>query len=278
MRYSKAELEALRAAATRSEALASRKIKRMARSDNGIDITGTEYDPRVGKEVISRMSGDRLKNLIEKQEQFRRPSVGYLQGARGTIITRTSYRNYVESVKRINRKVKAEQSKYEDIYIKPLGMTAKERRAMYTPAHPVHGTEAYDGMKQLKIYQPKQIMGTRGAQLMTQQNRNLTKQYTTGEMVKKARGYMNDMMDTVGDEELRHKFNELSDAQFWFLWAHTDFPNELALKYDAMQLQMRVLDGSNKLSDGMIDSAIERGEQSIGRAMDYYEYAKTLNI
>lgn len=278
MRYSKEELIALRKAAMKSESLVTRKIKRMAKGDYGIDISGMEYDPRVGKDTISRMSGDRLKKLLEKQAYFRKASVGYYKGARGTIITRQSYRNYVNSVRKINNSVDAEQSKYQDVFIKPLGMTVKERRAMMTPTHPVHGTEAYDGMKKLKIYSPTQLMGTEGAKMIALRNDDIRRQYTSRELVTKARGYMNQMMDTVGDEELRVKFNSLSDEQFWFIWAYTDFPNELALKYDAMQMQMRVLDGSNQLSDSMIDSAMERGEQSIGRAMEYYNYAKTLDI
>lgn len=278
MRYTKAELGELRAAALKSEALVSRKIKRMAAGDSGIDITGTEYDPRVGKDAISRMSGDRLKNLLENQKRFRRPSVGYLRGARGTVVTRQAYRNYVESVKRVNRRVEAEQRKYENIFIEPLGMTAKERRAMITPAHPVHGTEAYDGMKKLKIYKPEQIMGTEGAKTIAHQNSKMTHMYGTGEMITTARGYMNDMMDVIGDEELRTKFNSLSDQQFWFIWSHTDFPNELAMKYIAMQMQMRVLDGSNNQSPEMVDSAFERGEQSMGRAMEYFKYAQKLDL
>lgn len=278
MRYSKEELIELRKAAMKSESLVTRKIKRMAKGDYGIDISGMEYDPRVGKEAISRMSGDRLKKLLDKQAYFRKSRVGYYKGARGTIVTRQSYRNYVNSVRKINNSVDAEQSKYQDVFIKPLGMTVKERRAMMTPTHPVHGTEAYDGMKKLKIYSPTQLMGTEGAKMIALRNDDIRRQYTSRELVTKARGYMNQMMDTVGDEELRVKFNSLSDEQFWFIWAHTDFPNELALKYDAMQMQMRVLDGSNQLSDSMIDSAMERGEQSIGRAMEYYNYAKTLDI
>ena len=278
MRYSKEELIALRKAAMKSESLVSRKISRMAKGDNGIDITGMEYDPRVGKDAISRMSGDRLKKLLEKQAYFRKAHVGYYKGARGTIVTRQSYRNYVNSVRKINNTVTAEQNKYSDVYIKPLGMTVKERKAMLTPSHPVHGTEAYDGMKQLKIYSPQQLMGTEGAKVIAQRNDEIRRQYTSREMVSKARGYMNQMMDTVGDEELRVKFNSLSDEQFWFIWAHTDFPNELALKYDAMQIQMRVLDGSNALSPGMVDAAMERGDQSLGRAMEYYDYAKTLDL
>lgn len=278
MRYSKEELIELRKAAMKSESLVTRKIKRMAKGDYGIDISGMEYDPRVGKETISRMSGDRLKKLLDKQAYFRKAHVGYYKGARGTIVTRQSYRNYVNSVRKINNSVDAEQSKYQDVFIKPLGMTVKERRAMMTPTHPVHGTEAYDGMKKLKIYSPTQLMGTEGAKMIALRNDDIRRQYTSRELVSKARGYMNDMMDVIGDEELRVKFNSLSDEQFWFIWAYTDFPNELALKYDAMMMQMRVLDGSNQLSDGMIDSAMERGEQSIGRAMEYYKYAKTLDI
>lgn len=278
MRYSKEELIELRKAAMKSESLVTRKIKRMAKGDYGIDISGMEYDPRVGKEAISRMSGDRLKKLLDKQAYFRKAHVGYYKGARGTIVTRQSYRNYVNSVRKINNSVDAEQSKYQDVFIKPLGMTVKERRAMMTPTHPVHGTEAYDGMKRLKIYSPTQLMGTEGAKMIALRNDDIRRQYTSRELVTKARGYMNQMMDIVGDEELRVKFNSLSDEQFWFIWAYTDFPNELALKYDAMQMQMRVLDGSNQLSDSMIDSAMERGEQSIGRAMEYYNYAKTLDI
>lgn len=278
MRYSKEELADLRKAAMKSESLVTRKIKRMAKGDYGIDITGMEYDPRVGKDAISRMSGDRLKKLLEKQAYFRKAHVGYYKGARGTIVTRQSYRNYVNSVRKINNSVDAEQAKYQDVFIKPLGMTVKERRAMMTPTHPVHGTEAYDGMKKLKIYSPTQLMGTEGAKMIALRNDDIRRQYTSRELVSKARGYMNDMMDIIGDEELRVKFNSLSDEQFWFIWAYTDFPNELALKYDAMMMQMRVLDGSNQLSDGMIDSAMERGEQSIGRAMEYYKYAKTLDI
>lgn len=278
MRYSKDDLVALRKAAIKSESLVTRKIKRMAKGDYGIDISGMEYDPRVGKDAISRMSGDRLKKLLEKQAYFRKAHVGYYKGARGTIVTRQSYRNYVNSVRKINNSVDAEQAKYQDMFIKPLGMTVKERRAMMTPTHPVHGTEAYDGMKKLKIYSPTQLMGTEGAKMIALRNDDIRRQYTSRELVSKARGYMNDMMDIIGDEELRVKFNFLSDEQFWFIWAYTDFPNELALKYDAMMLQMRVLDGSNQLSDGMIDSAMQRGEQSIGRALEYYKYAKTLDI
>lgn len=278
MRYSKEELIALRKAALKSESLVTRKIKRMAKGEYGIDITGMEYDPRVGKNAISRMSGDRLKKLLEKQAYFRKAHVGYYKGARGTIVTRQSYRNYVNSVRKINNTVDAEQAKYQDMFIKPLGMTVKERRAMMTPTHPVHGTEAYDGMKKLKIYSPTQLMGTEGAKMIALRNDDIRRQYTSREMISKARGYMNQMMDIIGDEEARVKFNSLSDEQFWFIWAYTDFPEELSLKYLAMQMQMRVLDGSNNLSDEMIDSAIERGEQSLGRAMEYYNYAKTLDI
>ena len=51
MRYSKEELADLRKAAMKSESLVTRKIKRMAKGDYGIDITGMEYDPRVGKDL-----------------------------------------------------------------------------------------------------------------------------------------------------------------------------------------------------------------------------------
>ena len=278
MRYSKEELINLRRAALKSESLVTRKIKRMAKGDNGIDITGMEYDPRVGKDAISKMSGDRLKGLLEKQAYFRRGHVGYYRGARGTIVTRQSYRNYVNSVRKINNTVEAEQHKYDDVFIKPMGMTVKERRAAMTPSHPVHDTEAYDGMKKLKIYSPRQLMGTEGAQMIALRNDDIRRQYQSRELVSKARTYMNQMMDTIGDEAARAQFNSLSDEQFWFIWAYTDFPEELSLKYEAMQIQMRVLDGSNNLSSSMVDSAMARGEQSLGRAMDYYNYAKTLEL
>ena len=278
MRYSKEELLNLRKAALKSESLVTRKVRRMTRGDAGIDITGTEYDPRVGGDAISRMSGDRLKKLLEKQAHFRRAHVGYYKGARGTIVTRQAYRNYVNSVRKINNSVEKEQHKYDNVFIKPLGMTVKERRAAMTPSHPVHGTEAYDGMKKLKIYSPQQLMGTEGAQVIALRNDEIRRQYQSRELVSKARGYMNQMMDVICDEAVRAQFNSLSDEQFWFIWAYTDFPEELSLKYDAMQIQMRVLDGSNALSPSMVDSAMERGEQSLGRAMDYYNYAKTLDL
>ncbi len=278
MRYSKEELINLRKVALKSEALVSRKIRRMTKGDFGIDITGTEYDPRVGKDAISRMSGDRLKKLLEKQAYFRKSSVGYYRGARGTVVTRQAYRNYVNSVRKINNSVEKEQHKYDDVYIKPLGMTVKERRAMMTPSHPVHQTEAYDGMKKLKVYSPQQLMGSEGAKMIALRNDDIRRQFSSRELVTKARGYMNEMMDKVGDEELRTKLNSLSDEQFWFIWAYTDFPEELSLKYLAMQLSMMVETGEKKMSQGMVDSAMERGEQSLARAMEYYEYAKTLDI
>lgn len=278
MRYSKEELINLRKAALKSEALVSRKIRRMSKGDYGIDITGSEYDPRVGKNAISMMTGDRLKALLEKQTRFRRRTVGYYRGARGTVVTRQAYRNYVNSVRKINNSVEKEQHKYDDVYIKPLGMTVKERRAMMTPSHPVHQTEAYDGMKKLKVYSPNQLMGSEGAKMIAQRNDDIRRQYASRELVNKARGYMNDMMDRIGDETARAKFNSLSDEQFWFIWAYTDFPEELSLKYLAMQLEVQVKAGDRVLSQGMVDSAMERGEQSLGRAMDYYNYAKTLDI
>lgn len=278
MRYSKEELISLRKAALKSESLVTRKIKRMAKGDNGIDITGMEYDPRVGKDAISRMSGDRLKKLLEKQAYFRRGHVGYYRGARGTIVTRQAYRNYVNSVRKINTTIEAEQHKYDDVFIKPLGMSVKERRAMMTPAHPVHDTEAYDGMKKLKIYSPAQLMGSEGAKMIALRNDDIRRQYSSRELVSKARGYMNEMMDKVGDEAARAKFNSLSDEQFWFIWAYTDFPEELSLKYLAMQLSMMVESGDKEMSQEMVDSAMERGEQSLGRAMEYYNYAKALEF
>lgn len=278
MRYSKEELATLRKAALKSEVLVTRKIKRMAKGDNGVDITGMEYDPRVGKDVISRMSGDRLKKLLEKQAYFRRGHVGYYKGARGTIVTRQAYRNYANSVRKINTTIEREQHKYDDVYIKPLGMSVKERRAMMTPAHPVHDTEAYDGMKKLKIYSPRQLMGTEGAKMIALRNDSIRRQYLSRDLVTKARGYMNEMMDRIGDEAVRAKLNSLSDEQFWFIWAYTDFPEELSIKYLAIQLSMMVDSGDKEMSQEMVDSAMERGEQSMGRAMEYYNYAKTLEF
>lgn len=278
MRYSKEELISLRKAALKSESLVTRKIRRMSKGDYGIDITGTEYDPRAGKDAISRMTGDRLTKLLEKQARFRKSTVGYYRGARGTVVTRQAYRNYVNSVRKINNSVEKEQHKYDDVFIKPLGMTVKERRAMMTPSHPVHQTEAYDGMKKLKVYSPNQLMGSEGAKMIALRNDDIRRQFSSRELVTKARGYMNDMMDRIGDEAARAKFNSLSDEQFWFIWAYTDFPEELSLKYLAMQMQMLVQTGERKLSQSVMDSAMERGEQSLGRAMEYYNYAKTLDI
>lgn len=278
MRHSREELAELRAAALRSERLVSRKIHRMTKGDAGIDVSGTQYDPRVGKDKIMGMSGDRLKKVIEKQEYFRRASVGYYKGAQGTIVERQAYRNYVNSVRKINTQTRKEQRKYEDVFIKPLGMTAKERRAMNKPAHPVFGSDAYDGMKELKIFKPQQIMGSEGAKMIALRNDDLRRQYQDKRMIQVARENMNKMLDVVGSDEARVRIAGLTDNQFWFLWTHTDFPEELSIKYLAMQLQMQVLDGSAKQSPSMIDAAMERGEQSLGRAMEYVEYAKTLDL
>jgi len=228
-------LAELRAAVKHSESLATRKIRRMARSEDGYDVTGTDLDPRKPKGWIDRATRKQLDKYAASLKEFRRPSVGWYKSHNGTPIRRQVIRNAEAAARKRNKRVEGIDAKLAGVKV-PWhgGKTYGElRKSQANDSGRLRHINDVQGVRtKVKVKRRARNYSSEKAVIRSSQiNREMDSERQVKLRIAQTRHEVMQMLE--GEDRLTAALKALTDAQFWFAWTSTPkFSDALKLVYE----------------------------------------------
>ena len=271
-----AELLALRAQLIQRQRAAANKISKNRRQ-RGVEIAGTQFDPRVSRETIARLSKASLKKRLSTVDSFVSRSTQFVPGHEGTPLPRNDFNQARALVERAKAKRQSWENQISAITLPNSSETIGQRRAKMRGPHS-RGGGAANAPEVLPInFDEMRFTSAEGLKVFM---KNISKLNKTGHKpgsVQLWRDQYNQMLGTIGGTrgaQMKAAGDALTDKQFSVLWNDTPFSTAISIEYE-QALQAQKPGGKN----GQI-SAIKSQilDQSIKEATDLVAWAKTKKL
>lgn len=233
------ERERLRREIARRRKAATDKINRL-KKNNGINIAGTEHDPREHYNSVRNKNVKQLRDYLGKLSEFTDRSNTYVPGARGAILSNKSWDEY----KRLEDQYNAIGAKHldniKDIVIPGKGLTIGERTEEVLSKR-AQG-DIFNRPYGVISRKSTNIEGSESLKKLTDDlRRKLSKNYLPNTL-KKQRERLNDLFITLGNPEWEHPktgetisaieaANNLSDYQFDIFYNYGGGANTVYVQY-----------------------------------------------
>lgn len=240
------ELENLRALARKRRAAVTNKEWRIAKN-TGVDVRGTDDDPRRPPKVVDRYNIKQLNSYIGELNAFMSRSNGFVASSNGTAIPKGMWNMYKRLETQYNKIGNMHFQEVADLFIPTAGMTIAQREATIRPDS-VSAQGAIVNSPYAKIdRKPVNVTSVESlTKLIKMLQRKVKSDYLPKE-IKKQRGQMGDMLKIIGASDLTAKAEGLSDHQFNVLWNYTPFATNVSAIYWFMQ------QGAKSYSAGVVE-------------------------
>lgn len=228
------ELDALREEVKRRRKAATNKISRMRRA-KGVDIGGTDLDPRRDIKVIKRYNRTQLANYLKEINHFQSREVGFVAGVGGTPLPKSAWEHY----KQIERQYNAVGAKHNDsvgdFFIPTAGMTIRQRDATLRADRLQAQGDTVNRPFSTLNRSPNNINGVNALNKLAKDlQKKLDRNFLPKE-IKKARKQAKAMFNIIGGDEFAKSVDKLTDAQFDVVWNYTDLARKSSIIYAIIQ-------------------------------------------
>lgn len=247
---------------------ATRKISRI-KADTGLTVSGSKNDPRRELSRVKRYTKSQLRTYIAQLNDFSSRSVQFVPSANRTPIQTDLWKTYKSLEDRYNRRINAQFSKVQDVFLPAVGQTIGERMAMITPAHRQLTNPAVNSPYRPAEMQPRNVASERALKRLIAQKENQLKPSYRKKQVNDARDQFGKMADVINRRDLAHAVSKLSDAQFEVLWNYTPFASAIGINYEVIQAML-----SNKEKPYHSDSL----RNAVATQKGLIEWARTADI
>jgi hypothetical protein len=229
-------LNELRAEARRRQQAANAKVRRLRAK--GVEVEGTNYDPRRDISRINRYTRQQLTNYIGELNAFTSRGNQYTRLANGFVPSR-EWRAYKAPERQYNRIGKRQYDRVSDLQLPNTGMTVSERDATMRPTNPKIRRGSGEAVR--RIYEPvnlrpEQVDSPEALRkLIAFRKRQISRKYEP-EQIARQRREMRGMVARIGDDEIRKATESLTEDQFKVLWNYGSFATDLSRDYERIQL------------------------------------------
>lgn len=231
------ELNALRARVRQEHRRATAKASRLRAK--GVEVTGTNYDPRRNLSNIKKYNRKQLESYSAQLSAFNSRSTSFEAGQGGAILPGAEVRRYRQVENKFNRIARKQYGKIADIPAFGRGMSIREadrldRPSMRTRMGGMSVTRPYEETK-------RSMRGVTGPdalrQLTEDMERRLSKGYLPSKLSEQRRQFMA-MMTEIGHIESVRDANKLTDEQFNVLFNYnTSILDEITRDYGFIKLR-----------------------------------------
>lgn len=248
---------AARAAAAKKHKAAIAKVSRLKKQ--GVDIAGTEFDPRKSWDVVKRYNTKQLNAYMERLDQFNLRTRKFTALADRQPITQHVWNQFKKSEDRVNEIRNKILEAYGNLTPPDSTTTVAERMAKHSEANPSSIFAPRDAQRQ-------NITSAESLRKLQEFNeRNADPDYQAKRLTA-ARTSAGKMLDEYGDDDLSSLVGTLSDEQFDVLWNHTNFRDNLIHGY-ATKLGKEGGRAKNQIVEDELD-----------RARDLADWASSLQV
>ena len=224
------EKRSLRAAALAGHRAVTRKVSRL-KAANGVEVSGSDYDPRKSPDFIRNATPSQLKTLVRQQDKFISRETQFVPDAELKPIPQKVFDQVKKAEAKKNEFVQKFYEPFKDIYIAPAGQTVDQRMAMITPIHEHMGTRTTDSPYKKSDRKSTTLHGEKGAKRLAQHLKDLSTMKHEKESLRNHRIGVMKMLDIVGDIEMQVKVAKLTNKQWAALWKYTKFASMIKSPY-----------------------------------------------
>lgn len=232
----KQQLAPIRQEAKQARQLAMRKAARIRR-EQGVESLG-KFEPNIPSiEQIERSTEKQLNSWLQRSEQFRDRNVQYTAiGRNKTLVPQQDWHRFQRVQQRQQRQAREAFSAIEDVMIpslnKTIGQRAKEIKGPHQQQlEPMYGRPRTD-------LTPDQVTTPEALKTLGDNAQALnygTEQKRTRDLAMKALDQMQPYFDKADDESLMAQIRDLTDDQFYALWAIRDFADDIGRYYFSLK-------------------------------------------
>ena len=247
------ELDDLRDAVRRENRRAGRKLASIAKGTyglrgplaymrgkvEGVDLRGTDRDPRVPGRRVGRMTTRQARAALERLTEFNNSkSIGFYGGVGGSPISRRHMAAYVYETRRYNE----ERAAYRERTAKVptpwsgFGRTAEEVRSWTRPSPWQAPKNPFEDHFDRKLPLPRQIVSDEAAKKLAD---NLAEARTPRGHAKRAalvRENIRDMVARTGDKDLLETIMGMDDESLMFVWTvDGTLARNISFRYEAVK-------------------------------------------
>lgn len=204
----------------------SAKISRTKRQ-NGADIAGTEYDPRMPASRISRMTGKQLDALEGRLDAFNHRRTQFYGGAKGKVITATQKRRLEYAESEAYRARLRKLSEYSRT-LGPGGRPLTDRMRMVAKRSP----RKFDVVNNPFNTKQRLISNVGNPEDLISRYRDESRSDFFDRLAEKRREEYKQMAEVMAIPRLLAAVDELTPKQFFVLWHMTEFPELISSSYE----------------------------------------------
>lgn len=232
----KQELAPKRQEAKQARQLAMRKAARIRR-EQGVESLG-KFEPNIPSlDQLNRYNEKQLDAFMQRSEDFRSRDVQYIAiGKDKTLVPQQEWTRFDRIQQRQRRQARDAFRQFEDVFIPSLNQTIGQRASEIKGPHqqqlePLYGRPRTD-------LTPDQVQSPEALKTLGDNAQALnygTEQKRTRDLAMKALDQMQPYFDRADDESLMSQIRDLTDDQFYALWAIRDFADDLGRYYFSLK-------------------------------------------
>lgn len=228
------ELKRLRAMVRKRRNDVTAKENRIKRR-TGVDIRNTQQDPRRPVNVVEKYNKRQLLSYFQELDSFMSRGNGFVAGAGNSAIPKQLWMEYKRLESRYNSIGAMQFKEISNIFIPTAGMTIAQRDATIIPDKLSAQGAIVNRPYSVLDRRPNNVKDAQALQKLVKDMRRKVSEKFLPEKIKEGRKQLNDMLTTIGNNELKAKANSLTDAQFNVLWNYTNFATNVSGIYFQMQ-------------------------------------------
>jgi hypothetical protein len=221
----------LRRLALQRHKAATRKISR-TKAGNGVEISGSDVDPRKSLDFIRSATSKQLQSYVNKLDRFNNRSVQFVPDAEMRPMKKKLWEDYRQAEAARNAAIDANYVDFKDVVIGPIGQTVDERMHQITPLHPHMANMETQSPYAKRELSSRNVASERKLQALIKLRKEQATSRHQQEVLKSQRKASIDMAITIGDYELIEKIVALSDKQFALAWKYTRMSSHLKTDYE----------------------------------------------
>lgn len=247
------ELDDLRDAVRRENRRAGRKLSRIARGTygtsgplsylrgrvQGVDLRGTDRDPRVPGRRVGRMTTAQAKAALERLTEFNNSrSVGYFAGVGGAPISIRNMAAYAYETRRYNEEraeYRARTAKVKTPW-SGFGRTAEEVLSWTRPSPWEAPKNPFEDHFDRKLPLPQQIVSDNAAKKLADHLAEARSPRGYAKRAALVRENIRDMVALTGDEKLLEAISKMDDETLMFVWTvDGTLARNISFRYEAVK-------------------------------------------
>lgn len=209
---------------------ANRKVNRLEKQ--GIEITGTEFDPRRENPRIDRYNSNQVESYRAKLDAFVDRKNRFVGDTRGRPIPRSEWQAYKRAESRANRKSDNAFNKIKDVYVPSAGQTIAQREASTKSEFPRTANPAVNSPFNKITRKPEQLASRKALEALTKQQQAKVDPRYMEQFVADGRVQLEKMMKVINRPEMQERFDKLTTKQFHLIWGYTNAADDLSTDYE----------------------------------------------